>query len=412
MRVEDPNGFDVRYEFDAVGNRRLVDSVYWDGAAGQRGRQTYWYDYDCREPLHSDPGHAQRRTCHQQGPPTCASWPARRATALGYDWLGQRREATYTFKDPAKPGNAGTLIRESYGYSLDGYLQTLHQNGSLKQVRVLDAIGRTTQLVETQNKTSTVSHYDADNRLLRQQFTDADAAAKNSISAYFYYDNTSDGSSSAQGAGMLARVVTRVGGHYTPAPLPPYPPETPIDVGTEDTEVATPQITGGTEVTTTYRYDYWDEAKQSSITQTAATTGQTTLSYNANGHLQQAKDVAAGLTTTYFNSANGLILSRERQQRNSRVGTHFFYYGRRAAHRRRQRRSQRRHARELRRIAGARRPGAAGPARVVQALQACHQRGLRPELRTDQRRLPRPHRQPLHRARRRIAAGRGPVAVG
>ncbi|HET7866933.1 MAG TPA: hypothetical protein VFL86_21235, partial [Burkholderiaceae bacterium] len=33
-RVQDVNYFDIRYEYDAVGNRRLVDSVYWDGVAG------------------------------------------------------------------------------------------------------------------------------------------------------------------------------------------------------------------------------------------------------------------------------------------------------------------------------------------------------------------------------------------
>lgn len=46
--VRDDNLYDIRYEYDAMGNRRLVDSTYWDGAAVLRDRQTYWYADDAQ----------------------------------------------------------------------------------------------------------------------------------------------------------------------------------------------------------------------------------------------------------------------------------------------------------------------------------------------------------------------------
>ncbi|HET7868569.1 MAG TPA: LysM peptidoglycan-binding domain-containing protein, partial [Burkholderiaceae bacterium] len=211
-------------------------------------------------------------------------------TTLGYDKLGQRRVADYTFK--------GALIHEVYGYSQDGYLQTIAQGGTLKDVRVLDALGRTNEQHDKQNQTLTVSTYDGDNRLLSQRYTDAKDGNKNNTTAYSYYTDTSNTGSSQAGAGALAKTVT------------------------------TPD--SGSATTTTYSYDYWDEAKQKSIVKSGVTTGSTTLSYNANGHLLSAFDAAAKLTTSYFNSANGLILKRERQQVNgsgvAKVGSHFYYY--------------------------------------------------------------------------------------
>jgi hypothetical protein len=44
--VSDGNDYSVRYEYDAVGNRRLVDASYWDATAGARKPQTYWYKYN------------------------------------------------------------------------------------------------------------------------------------------------------------------------------------------------------------------------------------------------------------------------------------------------------------------------------------------------------------------------------
>lgn len=38
VRVSDPLLYDIRYEFDAVGNRRMVDSIYRDGAGSFRNR--------------------------------------------------------------------------------------------------------------------------------------------------------------------------------------------------------------------------------------------------------------------------------------------------------------------------------------------------------------------------------------
>jgi YD repeat-containing protein len=45
VKVLDPKA-EIRYEYDAVGNRRRVWSYYHDGINGSTALQDYWYDYD------------------------------------------------------------------------------------------------------------------------------------------------------------------------------------------------------------------------------------------------------------------------------------------------------------------------------------------------------------------------------
>ena len=292
------NYFDIRYEYDAVSNRRLVESVYWDGVAGLRNKQVYWYAYDVMNRFTVTKGTLSGARATSKTDSSASVVAGTEGTTLGYDKLGQRRVADYTYN--------GTFIHETYGYSQDGYLQTITQGTTLKDVRVLDALGRTKEQHDKQNQTVTTSTYDADNRLLSQRYTDAKDGNKNNTTVYSYYTDTSNTGSSQAGTGALAKTVT------TP------------DSGTATT----------TTYTYDYDYDYWDEAKQKSIVKSGVTTGSTTLSYNANGHLLSAFDAAAKLTTNYFNSANGLILKRERQQNVNagttqetvKVGSHFYYY--------------------------------------------------------------------------------------
>src|SRR6188472_2433373 len=152
-------------------------------------------------------------------------------TVLAYDRLGQRRSATYIYE--------GQQVAETYDYSEDGYLETVRQGGVLKGVRVLDASGRTLRYHDKQNRTSTVSTYDADSRLLKQVYTDAADGANSGTTTYAYYSDANDSASAAGGAGVLAKTVF------------------------------TPEDASQTFVTTNYRYVYWDEAKQSEIVKQA-----------------------------------------------------------------------------------------------------------------------------------------------
>ncbi|HET7863413.1 MAG TPA: hypothetical protein VFL86_03315, partial [Burkholderiaceae bacterium] len=284
-RIIDSNYFDLRQEYDAVGNRRLVESVYWDGLAGLRDKQTYWYDYDTMNRFTVTKGTLSGSRATTRSDSGVAVVAGAEGTVLAYDPLGRRTMAQYKF-------NNETVV-ESYGYRQDGFLQTTSQGGIQKTVRVLDKAGRTVEQTDKQNNSTTVNQYDADNRLLSQVYTDGKDSNKSNRTDYKYYADATDTTSTAAGAGALASTV------------------------------ATQQ---GTTVTTTYQYDYWDDAQQKTIRKAGATIGATTLTYNPNGHLVRAYDQAANLATNYFNSANGLILKRERQQGLSRVGSHFYYY--------------------------------------------------------------------------------------
>lgn len=288
-RIQDTNYFDIRYEYDAVGNRRRVESVYWDGVAGLRnGTQVYWYDYDALNRFTVTKGalNGARSTNKTDAAKIVAGTEG---TVVGYDRISQRRTASYLF-------NTQT-VNEAYTYSQDGYLQTVGQGGALKAVRVLDDLGRTVQYADKQNNTLTTSSYDRQNRLTQQVYADNADASRSGTTAYTYYTDTSDTASSATGTGQLAKTT------FTPT-------------------------NGSGATTTTYQYAYWDDAKQTRITKSAAVgTGLTTLDYNANGHLFRTYDQAANLTTAYFNNASGLVLKRERTQgSNAKVGSHFFYY--------------------------------------------------------------------------------------
>ena len=127
----------------------------------------------------------------------------------------------------------------------------------------------------------TGSTYDKDNRLLTQGGTT------------FLYDNGT-ATPSASGAGPLAKTISGQGNNQT---------------------------------ITTYTYEYWDDARQKTVQKTdPAGTGSIELTYNANGHLVREEDKVARLTTTFFNSANGLVLQREREQNQVAVGCHVFFY--------------------------------------------------------------------------------------
>jgi YD repeat-containing protein len=328
VRVKDTHYFDIRYEYDAVGNRRLVDSTYWDGVAGLHDRQTYWYAYDKMNRFTVTKGalsSAGGARATARGDNTIRVTPGEQGVLIGYDRTGRRTAAVYKLD--------GKSVTDQYGYSRDGYVQTLRDAaGTLKEARVLDAIGRTLEQHDKQNKVSTVSRYDADNRLLRQSFTDHKDASKNSYTTYRYYTDATENVATAKDTGAGALAVTFTDGANT---------ETVEGDGEGNAWTVTDH---GTDTTTTYTYHYWDDARQNKVETKAeigritysygggragqTTRGSTVLSYNANGHLIKAVDTgpAKDITTTYTNSAHGLILQRQSVQAGVKVGTHHYYY--------------------------------------------------------------------------------------
>ena len=288
QRVSDGNDYSVRYEYDAVGNRRLVDASYWDATAGARKAQTYWYKYNNLNQVQVTKGMLAGADGkpHARGTGLADTQaqivPGEQGMALEYNALGERTLAAYFAKNPDKTGQPFELLVERYKNDSQGHVLEVTRNGNTNAVisRALDLAGRTVQEVELKGSSRSPTNltYDKDNRLLTQGNTT------------FLYDNGDAVAPSATGAGPLAKTVAG-------------------------------------QTTTTFTYEYWDDARQKTVQKTDSVgTGTIELSYNANGHLVREDDKEANLGTTFLNSANGLVLQRERLQNQVGVGSHLFFY--------------------------------------------------------------------------------------
>ncbi|WP_228277884.1 LysM peptidoglycan-binding domain-containing protein, partial [Acinetobacter baumannii] len=100
------------------------------------------------------------------------------------------------------------------------------------------------------------------------------------------------------------------------------------DKVTLDKTVMTP--TSGSIQTTQYAYEWWDSAKQSKITTTVdGLKGETSLSYNINGHLTDFVDdrnTNNRRVATYINNSQGMVLQRNELINDSINRYRNFYY--------------------------------------------------------------------------------------
>ncbi|WP_431256770.1 LysM peptidoglycan-binding domain-containing protein [Roseateles chitinivorans] len=284
----DAKSYDLRYEYDAVGNRRAATSTYWTvtGATGQQ--MSLWYTYDQMNRFTTTMG-----SLTMQG--TSATDTNGRivrggtGVSIGYDALGQRTSATTTVN--------GVDRVETYTYSADGYLEDSLANGVLINRRRNDASGRTLQMKEWKDNgtfyQSTSSVYDADNRLQLDKVLDDKNVTRNRSYLYYQAGSTDIGTASAGGTGALAKTVF-------------------------DT------------VTTTYEYQYWDAAKQTKITSTQqgiSGSGVTTFTYNSNGHLREKFDLVANVRRRFMTTAQGVVILREEYRAGATVPlAHRFLY--------------------------------------------------------------------------------------
>ena len=314
-RIHDTRA-DITYEYDAVGNRRRVRSVYHDGVQGSMQVQDFWYDYDNMNRFTVTMGRLS-------GAAATAAWDTSVKVVLGaagsegvrlqYNKAGQRIQAVY----------ARDNHREDYKYGVEGYLEDTYINandsaqGTLASKRVNDLLGRTTNYYEYNGQGGMIYErstvYSADGRQLSQSGTDGQIA-------YQYYSQLVNGADSvtrvsASGAGELAIVTTTA--------------------------------KDGTVVTNYTAYEYWDEAKQRSLTvkgetaykpDTAWRPGVSSLTYDFNGHLKSATDAGAdgkmgtadldkdNVTFSYISNAQGLVLRREQYTGNKVGMMHRYLY--------------------------------------------------------------------------------------
>jgi YD repeat-containing protein len=278
--VLDPKA-SIQYEYDAVGNRRMVKSTYHDGVNGSLKVQEYWYKYDSMNRFLVTMGSLSGAR-GAAGTSVTKGAAGGAGVEVSYNLAGQRIQVI----------NAADSSTETYSYTNDGYLTNVSINGVLRSTRYNDALGRVITYTEnnssgsqTYAKTTT---YDKDNRV-------------NSESSYV------DGSTSytyAANGGELAQ---------------------------------TTNTNGGTTVNTYYAYEYWDEAKQSAITNqgynpalkknnAAWKPGYSELQYDVNGHLKGAVDRSGNRSFRYVNDAQGLILFRDEIAGGTVNRVHRYYY--------------------------------------------------------------------------------------
>jgi YD repeat-containing protein len=283
-RVRDPKA-DIRYEYDAAGNRRHVTSTYSDGVNGSIRTQDYWYVYDAMNRFTVTMGILSTGARGGSAADTSVSIvKGTTGVAISYDLGGQRRQAAN--------GSDGTV--EDYSYSAEGYLADVKINNVLKSRRTLDLAGRVTYYAEYAANGSTVNYYrnttyDKDSRVLSQSGTDG-------TTTNTYYVDATDTTASQTGGGALARSVN----------------------------------VNGSTITSYYAYEYWDTAKEMAVTTqgwNAALKGNNAYwrpgyayhTYDVNGHLAQAIDAGADgavgnaddRTFRYINDAQGLTLMRD-----------------------------------------------------------------------------------------------------
>lgn len=287
---DDTSQLDVQYEYDAVGNRRAVHAVYWDPVTlGTRREDHLWYQYDKMNRFVVTMGSLSGARGTSKTDTSSSIVLGTDGVRIGYNAASQRVSAQFA---------NDTL--EQYSYSQDGYLQDTTINGVLAARRRVDSLGRTLQYIDYQNGNKTTTYlYDSDNRLMQE-------TSGAGVTKYFYATDTADTDASATqlGAGSLLRTEFRPAGK-------------------------------GTDTRTWYRYEYWDEAKQSEIKVQAWDAGASApkwapgfskLTYNVNGFLKSAYDDDAKLETQYVTSAHGQVLRRNRVQNGQAVGSHYFYY--------------------------------------------------------------------------------------
>ncbi|WP_217806154.1 LysM peptidoglycan-binding domain-containing protein [Chromobacterium violaceum] len=269
-QIHDPK-FLTRYEYDAVGNRRRVYAEYRDGVDGSAQTQDNWYAYDAMNRFTVSMGKLDNGKI-TRGP------VGGDGVEVLYDQAGQRKQVTN-----AKDGTV-----EQYQYTDGGVLTDTVINGKLATRRSNDLLGRAIGYATYRwdgdggQKSSVSSVYDADSKLTSQQ---------------------ADGST------------------------------TTFNLMADGTLDNTAQRSGDTTTTTYYGYEWWDEAKQSTITAQPYNPnapgwkqGYSHLTYDLNGHLKEAIDEQGQRSLRYVNNAQGLVLKREEVDHGTTYKKQDYYY--------------------------------------------------------------------------------------
>ncbi|MDY7805968.1 hypothetical protein U0E23_26345, partial [Burkholderia stagnalis] len=151
------DAYQVRYEYDAVGNRRRMTADYTDLVGYHKKTQDYWYEYDALNRFTVTMGVLSdgRIVAGPKGGD---------GVQLGYNAAGERVLAVY-----ASDGRT-----ERYEYDANGYLTNQSINGVVVRERESDLLGRVTGYTEytadRSKRTEQVTrYYDADGLQLSER---------------------------------------------------------------------------------------------------------------------------------------------------------------------------------------------------------------------------------------------------
>ncbi|MBO3273847.1 hypothetical protein [Pseudomonas schmalbachii] len=194
---------EIRYEYDAVGNRRRVWSYYHDGVEGANTTRDYWYAYDSMNRFVVSMGQLSggvRGT--SAGDATVSIVKGSSGVQLSYNAASERVSAVY--------GSDGH--REDYTYTADGYLEDTRIDGVLRARRVNDALGRVSAYTEYNSSGTTAftrtSTYNDINQATQQLEWDGVASGNSKRTLTFDYAVGGPLNSSSQKDG--ATTVTAV----------------------------------------------------------------------------------------------------------------------------------------------------------------------------------------------------------
>ncbi|WP_315385005.1 LysM peptidoglycan-binding domain-containing protein [Microvirgula aerodenitrificans] len=265
VRIHDPR-FDIRYQYDPVGNRRRVHSYYHDGIDGTRSHQDYWYRYDALNRFVISKGSLQEGAVET----------GRYGVAVLYNGAGERVAARY----------GRDQHQEHYRYDANGHLTDTDIDGVLRSRRHNDLLGRALNYTEYAANgvvsSEAESDYDADH-LLTQQTVDGKST---------WFERLADGT--------LSRTY-RIDG------------DTTIDTwyGYEWWDSAKPSTL------TSQPYNNKAPGWKAGVSH---------YRYNQNGHMLEARDEAGQRHFRYTSNAQGLVLQRDEISENRLNLRHDYYY--------------------------------------------------------------------------------------
>lgn len=295
VRISDPR-YDILYEYDALGNRRRMNSTYTDGLGRGLAHQEYWYKYDRLSRFTISMGQltgGKRATRINDASIGIERGQTGDGVALTYTQAGLRASASYAAT------NTRGAYSESYYYDGRGLLTQTALNDGSRVLREMDAAGRVTTIKAINLNGSLLQHsqrtWNKDNQLLQ----DHDVLGNKGTNYELMADGTVSATQTYSGA------ATSAGQRSFMA-------------------VVIPNNSGNKETTlrTTYTYDWWDSAKQTSITLQARNStvdswkkvwrpGFSHFSYDVNGHSKLAYDEEGKRAFSYWTDQDGQVLKRQ-----------------------------------------------------------------------------------------------------